>query len=132
MNELGPGKFRTSADNGQEQIRYFNRNKSDTHFTSYISKRISLSETLFSIVKVNSDFNLVNKSLEIESKNSLVIGTSNRQHQQVDRRDLSNGSSSRSEISKPTLQRQRGESFDEERGVRNMSRFISAGHHDCE
>ena len=53
VNELGPGKFRTSADNGQEQVCYFNKNKSDTHFTSYTSKRISSETLLFSIVKVN-------------------------------------------------------------------------------
>ena len=31
VHELGHGKFRTSADNGEEQNCYFNRNKSDTH-----------------------------------------------------------------------------------------------------
>ena len=30
VNELGPGQFRTSADNEEEQTCYFNRNKSDT------------------------------------------------------------------------------------------------------
>ena len=39
VNELGPGKFRTSADNGEEQTCYFNRNKSDTHFTSFFARR---------------------------------------------------------------------------------------------
>ena len=66
VNELGPGKFRTSADNGQEQTCYFSRNKSDSHFTSYTSKRVSPDKLFFSIVKANSDFNLVNKNLEIE------------------------------------------------------------------
>ena len=50
VNQLGPGKFRTSADERQEQVCYFNRNKSDTHFTSYTSKRISADTLLFSIV----------------------------------------------------------------------------------
>ena len=36
INDLGPGKFRTSADNGQEQICYYNRSKSDTHFNSFL------------------------------------------------------------------------------------------------
>ena len=78
MNELGPGKFRTSADNRQEQTCYFTRNKSDSHFTSYTAKLVTPEKLLFSIVKVNSDFNLVNKSLEIELKNNSFL---NDQHQ---------------------------------------------------
>ena len=85
MNELGPGKFRTSADNRQEQTCYFNRNKSDSHFTSYTSKRVQPEKLLFSIVKVNSDFNLVNKSLEIELKNSFINDSDKRKHQQINR-----------------------------------------------
>ena len=38
VNELGPGKFRTFADNDEEQTCYFNRNKSDTHFSSFVAK----------------------------------------------------------------------------------------------
>ena len=47
VNELGPGKFRTSADNGQEQTYYFNKNKSDSHFTSYQAKRVSRDNLFF-------------------------------------------------------------------------------------
>ena len=92
VNELGPGKFRTSADNGQEQTCYFNRNKSDSHFNSYTAKRAFPDKLVFSIVKVNSDFSLINKSLEIEVKtNSFLNDRAKRQHQQVDRGDFSNG-----------------------------------------
>ena len=72
MNELGPGKFRTSADNGEVQTCYFNRNKSDTIFDSFQSKRINSRKHIkFSIVKVNfNSFDLVNKSLDFELKNS--------------------------------------------------------------
>ena len=31
VNDLGPGKFRTQADNGTEQICYYNRNKKGTY-----------------------------------------------------------------------------------------------------
>ena len=31
-NDLGLGKFRTQADNGMQQICYYNRNKTDTSF----------------------------------------------------------------------------------------------------
>ena len=34
VNELGPGKFWTLADDGHEQTCYFNRNNSDKDFTS--------------------------------------------------------------------------------------------------
>ena len=72
VNELGPGKFRTSADNREVQTCYFNRNKSDTIFDSFRSKRINSREHIkFSIVKVNfNSFDLVNKSLDFELKNS--------------------------------------------------------------
>ena len=81
VNELGPGKFRTSDDDGEEQTCYFNRNKSDTHFTSVIAKRIQNvpSKITYSIDKVNSDFNLVNKNLDIELNSSLTDGTAKRQ-----------------------------------------------------
>ena len=98
VNELGPGKFRTSADNGQEQTCYFNKNKSDSHFNSYTAKRVFPDKLVFSIVKVNSDFNLINKSLEIEMKcNSFQNDRAKRQHQQVDRGDFNNGKRTRIE-----------------------------------
>ena len=62
VNKLGPGKFRTSHDNGKEQTCYFNRNKSDTHFTSFYAKLAQAERIIFSIVKPNSDFELVNKT----------------------------------------------------------------------
>ena len=92
VNELGPGKFRTLVDDGEEQTCYFNRNKSDTHFASLVAKRILIRQQItFSIVRVSSDFNLVNKSLDIELKNSLADGPVKRQFQQISRGDLSNG-----------------------------------------
>ena len=91
MNELGPGKFRTSAENGIEQTCYFNRNKSDSHFSSYNAKRVSQDNLFLFIVELNSDFNLVNKSLEIDFKNSLIDGSPKRQYQSVNREDPDNG-----------------------------------------
>ena len=55
VNDLGPGKFRTSAENGEEQTCYFNRNKSDTHLTSFFARRSQADPIRFSIVKPNSD-----------------------------------------------------------------------------
>ena len=36
VNKFAAGKYKTSASNGEEQTCYFNRNKSDTHFLSFI------------------------------------------------------------------------------------------------
>ena len=55
VNALGPGKFRRHADNGTEQICYYNRNKTDTSFNSSLATReqtSQASEIKFSIVKV--------------------------------------------------------------------------------
>ena len=39
VNELGPKKFRTEADNGTQQICYYNRNKTDTSVNSFLATR---------------------------------------------------------------------------------------------
>ena len=39
VNDLGPGKFRTSADTGTRKICYYNPNKSDTCFNSFLATR---------------------------------------------------------------------------------------------
>ena len=55
VNDLGPGKFRTQADSGTEQICYYNGNKKDTSFNCFLATRkeiLSPSEIIFSIVKV--------------------------------------------------------------------------------
>ena len=94
MNNLGPLKFRTSADKGHKQTCYCNRNKGAKQFTSYVARRTQNNQKTktFSIVKVNSDFALVNKSLDIEPSTSLSDGISKGQLQQSSERDLSNGS----------------------------------------
>ena len=44
INDLGPGKRRTQADNGLRQICYCNRNKSDTSFNSFLVTRRQTSQ----------------------------------------------------------------------------------------
>ena len=39
VNEFGPGKFRTSAENNLEQNCYFNRNNTDSRFKCYLARR---------------------------------------------------------------------------------------------
>ena len=74
VNDFGPGKFRTSADNGKEQTCYFNNNKSDTHYTSFFAWRIQAESMWSSIVRPNSEFEFVNKSLNIDVKSSVSDG----------------------------------------------------------
>ena len=60
VNDLGPGKFRTQADSGTEKICYYNRNKKDTSFNSFLATRketSSPSEINFCIVKVIDNIN---------------------------------------------------------------------------
>ena len=55
ISDLGPAKFRTPADSDTELICYYNRNKRDTSFNSFLAVRKetrSASEITFSIVKV--------------------------------------------------------------------------------
>ena len=82
VNEFGPAKFRTSADNREEQTCYFNRNKSDTHFTSFFAQRTQGEPIQFSIVKQIFDFDFVDKSLDISAKGSVSDGELKRRLQQ--------------------------------------------------
>ena len=55
INDLGPAKVRTEADNNKEQICYYKRNKKDTSFNSFLAlrkKTSSVGEIIFSIVNI--------------------------------------------------------------------------------
>ena len=134
VNELGPGKFRTSADNGEEQTCYFNRNRSDTYFTSFFAKQTQTNPISFSIVKPNSDFELVNKSLDFELNSSISNGQSKREHQQTNSGNFNNARSNRSETTESTNVRQqqqcggllRRNSRDESATARKKPRFLTS------
>ena len=130
VNKLGPGKFRTSADNREEQICYFNRNKGDTRFTYFSSKRIQTEPITFSIVKANSDFELVNKSLDIELNSSLSDGRVKRQFQETSEENLNNGRPKTDNFTESTDLRQwkrRGQRGNSDRkSARRKPRFLSA------
>ena len=60
INDLGPGKFRTQGDSGTRQICYYNRNKTDTSFNSFLATTEQTSEKgviKFSIDKVINSIN---------------------------------------------------------------------------
>ena len=63
INDLRPAKFRTQADSNQEQICYYNRNKRDTTFNSFLAMRrqtSTISDITFSIVKLIDKTNKTN------------------------------------------------------------------------
>ena len=134
VNELGPGKFKTSADNGEEHTCYFNRNRSNTHFNSFFAKRTQTNLIRFSIVKPNSDFELVNKSLDFELNSSISNGQSKREHQQINSENFNYGRSNRSETTKSTNVRQRRQcggllirnSREQSGTARNKPKFLAA------
>ena len=89
INDLGPGKFRTSADNGREQTCYFNKGKSDTHFNSYFANRRLTSQRSgirFSIVKVAASLNKLDAgdiNLHTELKKNIFDGRTQTKLQQT-------------------------------------------------
>ena len=58
INDLGPGKFRTSAENSLEQNCYFNRSNTDARFKSYVAKRVRPYKLVFSIFEQNFDHHI--------------------------------------------------------------------------
>ena len=55
VNSPLPAKFKTQADKNQEQICYYNRNKSDTSFNFFLAVRkqtLTINDIRFSIVKL--------------------------------------------------------------------------------
>ena len=77
---------------------------------SFLAKRVSQDNHVFYIHKLNLDFNLDNKSLEIDLTNSVLDGTSKRQHQPTNKEYTENGiesTSIRSETSQEGGRRDR-------------------------
>ena len=74
VNNLEPSKFRTGAENGHQQICYFNGNKEDKIFNRFLAarKETSADEIIFSIA------NLIDKSNNLEKacykiENELIL-----------------------------------------------------------
>ena len=95
INEFGPGKFRTSAEDGKQQTCYFNKNNSDSYFKSFISQRAQAEPITFSILKEKSDINFQHKNLDIYVNSSVLTGNSKERLQQSSSENINNGSASR-------------------------------------
>ena len=88
VNDLGPGKFRTSADNAQEQTCYFNRNNSDSRYKSYVAKRVGQDKLVFSISNQIFDQNFGHKNIEVSPENLIFDGNTNEKREFADRENL--------------------------------------------
>ena len=73
VNDLGPAKFGKKANTNQEQICYYNRNKRDTSFNSFLAVRKQTSpssDITFSVIKLIDKTNK-NSSIYFEINNEL-------------------------------------------------------------
>ena len=91
VNDLGLGKFRTSAENNKEQTCYFNRNNTNARFKSYVAKCVSQGKLVFLISDQIFDQNFEYKNPKINFENSLSNGIISREGKFTDRENLSNG-----------------------------------------
>ena len=87
INEIGPWKFRTFAENGEVQTCFYNRNKSDVYFDSYLAKRVvSLKNIKFFIEKTNFNcFDPLYKSFEFDQKISNLNLPESKEHSKSDK-----------------------------------------------
>ena len=77
VNELGPGKFRTSADNNLGRHCYFNRSNNDSRFGCYWSRRDNSKpdKLVFLIDEQNCGIDFLNKSSDFFLTRSQGNGT---------------------------------------------------------
>ena len=103
-------------------------------YTSFFAKRTQTNPIAFFIVKPNSDFELVNKSLDFELNSSISNGQSKREHQQTNSGNFNNGRSNRSKTTESTNVQQRQQrggllrrnSREESAAARKNSRFLTS------
>ena len=91
VNEFGSGKFRTSAEDGEQKTCYFNKNNSDSYFKTFISQRAKAEPIIFSFFKAKSDINFQDKNLDIHIKSSVSDGDFKGQLQQFSFKNIRNG-----------------------------------------
>ena len=99
VNDLGPGKFRTSTDNNKEQTCYFNRNNSNSRYKSYVAKCVNQDKLVFSISNQIFDQNFGYKNIEMSAENLLFNGNFSGKSESTDRENFRNGKRTRSEDS---------------------------------
>ena len=105
-----------SANNGEEQMCYFNRNKSDTHFISFSALHTQAEPIRFSIVKANSTLIL---SIKASTSMLKVQREPKRQLQQASSENFNNG---RSENKKRTNSDQLYDNVTESTNIQQQQR----------
>ena len=92
INEIGPGKLRTFAENGEVQTCFYNRNKIDVYFDSYYAKRVFSSKNIkFSIEKTNFYcFDLRYESFDFNQKMSNLNSDKSEEHSKSDKENRKN------------------------------------------
>ena len=128
VNEFGPGKFRTSVEDGVQQTFYFNKNNSDSYFKSFISQRVQVEPIIFSIFKEKHDINFQDKNLDFQIKSSVLNGDFKGQLQQFSSENIKNGPSRRirlyDNITESTNVRKRKRNRESARADREKPRFF--------
>ena len=92
-NDLGPGKFRTGANSGQEQHCYFNHSNTDSRFKCFLAKQVSAEQDIpvFSIVEQN--YCLTTNEEQYKSSSDILLhsatanGRTSETGQQTDRKN---------------------------------------------
>ena len=84
INEFGPGKFRTNADNTVEQNYYFNRNNTDSRFKCYVGKRDQRNPDKL-VFLISENYFDINKSSDVLSTRPQLDGTSNGTGKSIDK-----------------------------------------------
>ena len=98
INEFGPGKFRKSAEDGEQETCQFNKSNSDSYFKSFSSQHVQAEPIIFSIFKTKSDINFQDKSLDTTIKSSVSNGDFKTELHQFNSENIRNRSSKNSRI----------------------------------
>ena len=94
VNEFGPGKCRTCADNNLDQYCYFNRSNTDSRFRCYLARRDNSKpdKLVFFIEAHNCGIDFLNKSPDFFLTRSQSNGTPIRAGKSLDKENYNNGS----------------------------------------
>ena len=93
VNDFGPGKFRTSADNNLGKYCYFNRSNTDSRFRCYLARHNNSKpdKLVFLIDERNCSIDFSNKSSDFVLTRSQSNGTPIGAGKSSDKENYSNG-----------------------------------------
>ena len=93
VNDFGPGKFKTSADNNLGKYCYFNRSNTDSRFRCYLARHNNSKpdKLVFLIDERNCSIDISNKSSDFVLTRSQSNGTPIGAGKSSDKENYSNG-----------------------------------------